>query len=91
VAGRDLPDGQDRQGRAEELARGARVLIPPEQTLAEMYVQGVSTRKVKAVAEELCGHAFSASAISAVNTSGSTRSCSSAEPHDPVRQPHGHR
>jgi putative transposase len=36
-------------------------------TLAEMYVQGVSTRKVKAIAEELCGHAFSASAISAIN------------------------
>jgi putative transposase len=36
-------------------------------TLAEMYVQGVSTRKVKAITEELCGHAFSASAISAIN------------------------
>ena len=34
--------------------------------LAEMYVQGVSTRKVKAETEELCGHAFSASAVSAV-------------------------
>src|SRR4051812_50187223 len=32
-----------------------------------MDVQGVSTRKVKAVTEELGGHAFSASAISAVN------------------------
>jgi len=32
-----------------------------------MYVQGASTRKVKAIIEELCGHAFSASAISAVN------------------------
>ena len=32
-------------------------------TLAEMYVQGVSTRKVKAITEELCGHAFSASPI----------------------------
>jgi transposase-like protein len=32
-----------------------------------MYVQGVSTRKVKAVTEELCGHAFSASDISAIN------------------------
>jgi putative transposase len=30
-------------------------------------VQGVSTRKVKAITEELCGHAFSASAISAIN------------------------
>jgi hypothetical protein len=35
--------------------------------LAEMYVQGVSTRKVKAITEELCGHEFSASAISAIN------------------------
>ena len=36
-------------------------------TLAEMYVQRVSTRKVKAITEELCGHSFSASAISAIN------------------------
>src|SRR5438128_2293614 len=35
--------------------------------LAEMYVQGVSTRKVKAITEELCGHSFSASSISAMN------------------------
>jgi putative transposase len=35
--------------------------------LAEMYVQGVSTRKVKAVTETLCGHSFSASAISGMN------------------------
>jgi transposase-like protein len=32
-----------------------------------MYVQGVSTRKVKAITEELCGHSFSASAISSIN------------------------
>jgi hypothetical protein len=32
-----------------------------------MYVQGVSTRKVKAITEELCGHEFSASAISDIN------------------------
>ena len=32
-----------------------------------MYVQGVSTRKVKAITEELCGHSFSASSISAMN------------------------
>src|SRR5436309_14746762 len=32
-----------------------------------MYVQGVSTRKVKAITEELCGHSFSASSISAIN------------------------
>src|SRR4029079_16712222 len=29
--------------------------------------QGVSTRKVKAVTEELCGHSFSASSISRIN------------------------
>src|SRR5207244_727697 len=34
---------------------------------AEMNVQGVSTRKVKAITEELCGHSFSASSISAMN------------------------
>lgn len=35
--------------------------------LAEMYVMGVSTRKVKAITEELCGHAFSAGTISELN------------------------
>jgi len=35
--------------------------------LAEMYVQGVSTRKVKKITEELCGHEFSASTISRIN------------------------
>jgi len=31
--------------------------------LTEMYIQGVSTRKVKAITEELCGHSFRASSI----------------------------
>src|SRR5689334_2014709 len=48
----------------ERYQRSERALVA---TLAEMYVQGVSTRKVKAITEELCGHAFSASAISAIN------------------------
>lgn len=30
-------------------------------------MQGVSTRKGKAITEELCGHSFSASAISTIN------------------------
>jgi putative transposase len=60
---------QDREGRFstelfERYQRSEQALVA---TLAEMYVRGVSTRKVKAVTEELCGHAFSASAISAVN------------------------
>jgi len=48
----------------ERYARSEKALVA---ALAEMYVQGVSTRKVKAMTEELCGHSFSASAISAIN------------------------
>jgi putative transposase len=60
---------QDRDGRFstelfERYQRSERALVA---TLAEMYVQGVSTRKVKAITEELCGHSFSASSISAIN------------------------
>ena len=60
---------QDRQGRFstelfERYQRSEKALVA---ALAEMYVQGVSTRKVKAITEELCGHSFSASAISTIN------------------------
>src|SRR5919199_2865632 len=60
---------QDREGRfsTELFGRYQRSEQALVASLAEMYVQGVSTRKVKAVTEELCGHAFSASAISAAN------------------------
>jgi putative transposase len=62
---------QDRQGRFstalfERYQRSEKALVG---ALAEMYVQGVSTRKVKAITEELCGHEFSASSISAINKS----------------------
>src|SRR5438046_6663358 len=60
---------QDRTGRFstelfERYQRSERALVA---ALAEMYVQGVSTRKVKAITEELCGHSFSASSISSMN------------------------
>lgn len=60
---------QDREGRFstrlfERYQRSEKALVG---ALSEMYVQGVSTRKVKAVTEELCGHSFSASAVSAIN------------------------
>jgi len=60
---------QDRHGRFstelfERYQRSEKALVA---ALAEMYVQGVSTRKVKAITEELCGHSFSAAAISAIN------------------------
>jgi transposase-like protein len=34
--------------------------------LAEMYIQGVSTRKVKVITEELCGHTVSAATVSTI-------------------------
>jgi putative transposase len=60
---------QDRQGRFstevfERYQRSEKALVS---ALSEMYVQGVSTRKIKAVTEELCGHEFSASVISQMN------------------------
>ena len=60
---------QDREGRFstevfERYQRSEKALVS---ALAEMYIQGVSTRKVKAVTEELCGHSFSASSISRIN------------------------
>ena len=60
---------QDRQGRfsTELFARYQRSEQALVAALAEMYVQGVSTRKVKAVTEELCGHEFSASTVSEIN------------------------
>ena len=48
----------------ERYQRSEKALVA---ALAEMYVQGVSTRKVKAITEELCGHTFSASTISQIN------------------------
>ena len=60
---------QDRDGRFstevfERYSRSEKALVA---SLVEMYVQGVSTRKVKAITEELCGHEFSASAVSRMN------------------------
>ena len=45
----------------EKGLRSERALVT---TLAEMYVQGVSTRKVKAITEELCGVEISAMQVS---------------------------
>jgi len=69
VGNLELRVPQDRQGRFstevfERYQRSEKALVA---CLAEMYVQGVSTRKVKAITEELCGHAFSASSISRIN------------------------
>ena len=60
---------QDRQGRfsTEIFSRYQRNEKALVSALLEMYVQGVSTRKIKAISEELCGHEFSASTISDLN------------------------
>ena len=62
----ELQVPQDRAGHFstqvfERYQRSEKALVV---ALAEMYVQGVSTRKVKAITEELCGHSFSASSVS---------------------------
>ncbi len=60
---------QDRNGGFsteifERYQRSEKALVA---ALTQMYIQGVSTRKVQAISEELCGHSFSASAISEIN------------------------
>jgi putative transposase len=62
---------QDRQGRFrtevfERYQRSEKALVS---ALSEMYIQGVSTRKVKAITEELCGQEFSAATVSRINLS----------------------
>ena len=73
----DLRVPQDRQDpfSTELLARYQRSEKAWVAALLEMYVQGVSTRQVKAITEELCGHGFSASAAdgSAIRRGGDMR------------------
>ncbi|HEY8484646.1 MAG TPA: IS256 family transposase [Longimicrobiales bacterium] len=59
---------QDREGRFqpslfERYQRSEKALMA---AMVEMYVHGVSTRKVSKIVEQLCGHMISASAVSAV-------------------------
>ena len=48
----------------QALERGTRAERALKLALAEMYVQGVSTRKVKAITEQLCGFEVSSSQVS---------------------------
>ena len=59
---------QDREGTfsTELFARYQRSEQALVTTLMEMYVQGVSTRKVAAITEQLCGTSFSKSQVSAL-------------------------
>jgi putative transposase len=59
---------QDRQGhfRTEVFERYQRSEKALVAAMLEMYVQGVSTRKVKSITEELCGPEFSSSSVSRI-------------------------
>ena len=61
---------QDRDGTfsTELFARYQRSEQALVSTLLEMYLQGVSTRKVAAITEELCGVSFSKSQVSALTS-----------------------
>jgi transposase-like protein len=59
-----VPQVRDSSFYPEALEKGLRSERALTLTLAEMYVQGVSTRKVKTSVEELCGTAVSSSAVS---------------------------
>ena len=57
-------DGQGGGFYPQSLERGTRSERALKLALAEMYVQGVSTRKVAAITEQLCGFAVSSTQVS---------------------------
>ncbi len=60
----DIPQVRDGNFYPDALEKGLRSERALTMTLAEMYVQGVSTRKVAAITEQLCGTAVTSSAVS---------------------------
>ena len=60
----DIPQVREGGFYPQALEKGLRSERALTLTLAEMYVQGVSTRKVAAITEQLCGSAVSSSQVS---------------------------
>ena len=60
----DVPQVREGGFYPEALEKGQRSERALTLTLAEMYVQGVSTRKVTAIVEQLCGTSVSSSVVS---------------------------
>ena len=60
----DVPQVRDGDFYPTALEKGLRSERALTLTLAEMYVQGVSTRKVAAITEQLCGTAVSSAQVS---------------------------
>jgi putative transposase len=59
-----IPQVRNSDFYPQSLERGTRSERALKLSLAEMYVQGVSTRKVKAITEKLCGFEVSSSQVS---------------------------
>jgi transposase-like protein len=64
----DVPQVREGGFYPEALEKGQRSERALTLTLAEMYVQGVSTRKVTAIVEQLCGTSVSSSVVSRAAT-----------------------
>jgi len=64
----DIPQVREGGFYPEALEKGQRSERALTLTLAEMYVQGVSTRKVTAIVEQLCGTSVSSSLVSKAAT-----------------------
>jgi transposase-like protein len=60
----DVPQVRDGSFYPDALEKGLRSERALTLTFAEMYVQGVSTRRVKTVIEQMCGTAISSSQVS---------------------------
>ena len=60
----DVPQVRESDFYPEALEKGLRSERALTLSLAEMYVQGVSTRKVAAIVEQLCGSGVSSSQVS---------------------------
>jgi len=65
----DVPQVRDSGFYPSALEKGLRSERALTLTLAEMYVQGVSTRKVAAIVEQLCGTSVSSSQVSRATAS----------------------
>lgn len=64
-----VPQERQERFRTEVFERYQRSEKVPVGALAEMYIQGVSTRKVKEITEQSCGHEFSAATVSQIHQS----------------------
>lgn len=64
----DIPQTRGVDFYPQALERGIRSERALTAALVEMYVQGVSTRKVSNIVQELCGHEVSSSTVSRLTT-----------------------